>query len=97
MREAHWHERDNRVLGYLLRENDGNGSARRLLVLFNASPETQRFVLPPGDGGWRLLLDTLDAHPASERESAPADKPRRLAPRSIQIFTGPGEETAIHE
>jgi glycogen operon protein len=97
MREAHWHERDNRVLGYLLREIDGNGSARRLLVLFNASPETQRFVLPPGDGGWRLLLDTLDAHPASERESALADKPRRLAPRSIQIFTGPGEETAIHE
>jgi glycogen operon protein len=60
MHEAHWHERDNRVLGYLLRENDGNGDARRLLVLFNASTQGRAFALPPSADGWRLLLDTLD-------------------------------------
>ena len=87
MREAHWHERDNRVLGYLLRENGGNGDARRLLVLFNASTQSRAFALPPSEGGWRLLLDTLDARPDFDREPAVADSPRQLAPCSIQILT----------
>ena len=90
MREAHWHERDNRALGYLLRENDGNGDARRLLVLFNASTEPQRFALPPSEGGWRLMLDTVDTHCGFEQDPATVESPRQLAARSIQIYTGSG-------
>lgn len=91
MREAHWHERGNRVLGYLLRENGSGGDTRRLLVLFNAADEAQSFALPEYDGGWRLLVDSVEAgcpiHPGDEM----AESPSLLAPRSVQIFAARGE------
>ena len=87
MHEAHWHERDNRLLGYLMRETDGEGDARRLLVLFNAADEAQDFELPPAADGWRLLLDTFEARPNMDSGIGNAEFARRLAPRSIQILT----------
>jgi glycogen operon protein len=91
MREAHWHERDNRVLGYLLRENGSSGDTRRLLVLFNASDEAQNFVLPARDGGWRLLVDSVDSGCPARPAGQEAVSPCRLAPRSVQIFATPGD------
>jgi len=91
MREVHWHERDSRVLGYLLRENDNGGDARRLLVLFNASTEVQDFELPACDGGWRLVIDSVETVEAKHSESSEVGSPYKLPPRSIHVFTARDE------
>ncbi len=87
MREAHWHERENHVLGYLLTENGhGSGGSRLLLVLFNAGAEPQDFVLPAYHGvGWQLMIDSSD--PEIEPKPMAAGTRLELAPKSVRIFS----------
>ena len=97
MRDEHWHERDNRVLGYLLIETDGalNSQARKLLVLFNASSETRPFRLPVDEEpAWRCIADTADGSAAEEILAAGSSL--SLAPRSIRILDGAAAERENH-
>jgi len=86
MLDAHWHERDNLTLGYLISENGpAGGDARRLLVLFNAAPRAQVFILPRGIAqAWRRLVDSNLTAP--EGELIDAGSSLDLVPRSLQIF-----------
>ena len=87
MHEAHWHERDSQVLGYLLSEKiNGERESRLLLVLLNASPEPQEFVLPAGaDDRWRLQVDTSGDAALDSTELAPASVVT-LVGKSLQIY-----------
>ncbi len=89
MLDAHWHERDNSTLGYLLSETNGNGNshARKLLVLFNASPKAEAFRLPRDEApAWRMLVNTAD--PAAAEQTLSAGARLKLAGRSLQILRG---------
>ncbi|TDG14921.1 glycogen debranching enzyme GlgX [Seongchinamella unica] len=90
MREEHWHEHHNRLLGYLLTETSAHASAvpRFLLVIFNADRSTAEFTVPESPGGdWRLFADT--ARPGCEGQSPPVRGLTTLtiAACSIQILT----------
>ena len=86
MLDQHWHERGDRVLGYLLSGNGGADSqADKLLVVFNASSEVQPFRLPADESpAWRLFADTADS--ASADDTLAAGTSLTLAPRSLQIL-----------
>ncbi len=93
MLDTHWHERENLALGYLISENGfADGDAQRMLVLFNAAPRAQEFVLPADRAGaWRRVIDSdLDA---PEDELVAAESGVTLAPRSLQIFSADGAGT----
>ena len=91
MLDEHWHERDNRVLGYLLSEINGDSQARKLLVLFNASPVEQPFRLPLAEAcAWRRIADSAD--PAAGEELLAPGASLELRPRSLQIFGGAAAE-----
>lgn len=58
MREEHWHEAHNQLLGYLLVEETENGK-RLLLVVFNGGDQTRQFHLPCCEfDHWHRLVDT---------------------------------------
>ncbi len=87
MLDRHWHERDHYTLGYLLSETQDNGDsqARKLLVLFNASPEAENFCLPRGEApAWERLFDTAD--PAAPNETLAAGTRLKLVNCSLQIL-----------
>ncbi|MGD8841707.1 MAG: hypothetical protein PVI70_19020, partial [Gammaproteobacteria bacterium] len=67
------------------------GDVRRLLVLFNASAETQDFELPVYDGGWRLIVDSVEPGRAKLSEPREVESPYRLEPRSIHVLTARGK------
>ncbi len=87
MRDTHWHERDNLALGYLISDNGpADGDAWRMLVLFNAAPRAQQFVLPADAAdAWRRLVDTDVSADGEERIAAASSV--TLGPRSLQIFS----------
>jgi len=62
MRDEHWHEHQNKVLGYLLiGESDGvEGGTEKILVVFNGGLNREEFQLPleGPESHWQLLLDT---------------------------------------
>ncbi|QIB65197.1 glycogen debranching protein GlgX [Kineobactrum salinum] len=94
MREEHWHEHLNQLLGYLLTDTSGaaDGPPRYLLVIFNAAAERYHFTLPATPAGsWQLLADT--ARPAigeASRESYEARTTLELAAHSVQILNNSG-------
>ncbi len=97
MRDAHWHERDNCTLGYLLSETNGNGDsqARKLLVLFNASPRVQTFCLPSGEApAWLRLVDSAD--PTLAEKTFTAGARLKLAGRSLQILRSASKRPGDH-
>ena len=96
MRETHWHERHNQVIGYLLTGAGASpGEAESaLLVIFNASPHEQSFTMPPAlHYRWHMLLDT--AADGAVDEAVDSGSSTTLAPRSTRIFSAgaaaPGE------
>ena len=91
MREQHWHERDNHVLGYLLAENDvSSASARVLLVLFNAADENHYFTLPKYTrANWQLLVSSTEDEVDSEL--LPPGSRVELMSKSVQIFSSAGK------
>ncbi len=87
MLDPHWHERDNRTLGYLLSTTDDNGDsqASKLLVLFNASLQAETFCLPRDEAeAWLVLIDTAD--PARGEKTIAAGARLKMAGRSLQIL-----------
>ena len=69
MSDENWHERERRVLGYLLTEG-GEPDSRYLLVIFNASRHAESFRLPARpEGIWKMIIDTG----AMEQENAEAE------------------------
>jgi len=92
MRDEHWHEHRNQLLGYLLTEkpDDATGESRCLLVIFNAAREECGFTLPAiATPGWRLVVDTADPEAPSGLEAPCLLAPVTvmLAPCSLQILT----------
>ncbi|MDO8861702.1 glycogen debranching protein GlgX [Haliea sp. E1-2-M8] len=92
MRDEHWHEHRNQLLGYLLTEkpDDDTGESRCLLVIFNAAREEHSFTLPAiATPGWRLVVDTADPEAVSGAEAPCLLAPVTvmLAPCSLQILT----------
>tara|TARA_R110002110_G_scaffold240244_2_gene456423 strand:+ start:15399 stop:17528 length:2130 start_codon:yes stop_codon:yes gene_type:complete len=99
MRDEHWHEHRNQLLGYLLTEkpDDDTGESRCLLVIFNAAREEHSFNLPAiATSGWRLVVDTADPDAVSGAEAPCLLAPVTvmLAPCSLQILTNCTIDTA---
>ncbi len=90
MREGHWHEHDNRQLGYLLTESTDTEQSgpRYLLVLFNGADSDHTFTLPPSPAGqWWLFLDTAEEVTTTAEKGVKTDGEVKLAAASIQILT----------
>lgn len=89
MREEHWHEHHNQLLGYLLTEPAGEGGlpARHLLVIFNAAEQAQTFRLPLAPAqDWYLFADTArNLRPGPTDCLAPGAE-LSLEARSLQIL-----------
>ncbi|PLW69670.1 glycogen debranching protein GlgX [Pseudohalioglobus lutimaris] len=90
MRQEHWHERDTRVLGYLLSERSEyeTDDSRQLLVIFNAADESQHFSLPqtvPSE--WQVIIDTAKEESTDLYWTGMAAKQLTLAPRSVVVMT----------
>lgn len=89
MREEHWHEHHNQLLGYLLTEPAGEDGlpARHLLVIFNAGEHSCEFRLPAvPEQDWYLFADTArDSHAGPTTCHAPGFT-LTLAARSMQIL-----------
>ncbi len=89
MREEHWHEGHNRLLGYLLVEpaKDKQGSRLLLLVIYNAHAETRQFRLPESEfERWRLWVDTADEDGGFEGAWVDAQAPLTLLSYSMKIL-----------
>jgi isoamylase len=95
MRDEHWHEAGNRLLGYLLADNGRHDpSARRyLLVLLNAA-EARSFQLPVLENRtWTLLLDSARPSTAQLHFREAAGASVELQAASLQVLTaGPERE-----
>jgi pullulanase/glycogen debranching enzyme len=88
MREEHWHEHHNQLLGYLLTENANPGAPCFLLVIFNAAPDTESFTLPVSPAGdWRLYVDTALDDAAVPTAELPGRSVLAVTGRSLQILT----------
>jgi glycogen operon protein len=78
MRDEHWHEHHNQLLGYLLTNPP---KREKLLVVFNSGTDSQGFKLPKTEKGglWKILVDTV-------AEDGAADTANKLKPLSkVQI------------
>jgi glycogen operon protein len=92
MRDEHWHEHRNHVVGYLLTESIASEVPlqRQLLVIFNAAPEAQGFTVPPcRSDDWHLIVDTA-RESAVMHEAVGAGSLLRLPPRSMKILIAGG-------
>jgi len=87
-RPPDWHGRDNRV-GCIVGDIQAQHGAL-LCLLFNATLEPARFVLPEGRaGGWRIVVDTSRDSPADAADPAnqrSASGEVVLGPRSTVIL-----------
>lgn len=93
MREEHWQEHHNFLLGYFLSSPVENFSRWQLLVIFNNSHETQEFVLPAGRSDpeqeqyrWRWLLDTTQENGVPRKASMEIVKKLQIEARSVAII-----------
>jgi isoamylase len=89
MREEHWHETHNRLLGYMLVEHPhGKTSARcLLLVIYNAHEEARNFALPACEfGRWRHLIDTVREEGGFDGIWIDCGEKVSLAPYSMRIL-----------
>ena len=92
MRDEHWHEHRNHVVGYLLTESIATEVPlqRQLLVIFNAALEAEGFTVPHcRTNDWHLIIDTARAH-AVIQESVDAGSRLQLVPRSMKILIAGG-------
>jgi isoamylase len=89
MREAHWHESHNQLLGYLLVEHSSppGDVERLLLVIFNAHDQPQNFTLPSCEfDHWLRLIDTVLESGVCDDKLDRGGELISLAPFSTQIF-----------
>ncbi|WP_239017257.1 glycogen debranching protein GlgX [Seongchinamella sediminis] len=90
MRDEHWQEHHNFLLGYWLTGND----RASVLVVFNNGSEQEQFLLPSLTGAhnesWQCLLDSRFAtgEPASPRVAAA--QAVAIGERSVAIFSNDG-------
>jgi len=94
MREEHWQEHHNFVLGYLLTSPGDCGGRIAILVIFNNSNQAQKFQLPryqpqPGEPHhrWHWLVDTNRETGVPEREPAEHGEELQIGERSIAILS----------
>ncbi|GAB3113266.1 glycogen debranching protein GlgX [Pseudomaricurvus hydrocarbonicus] len=79
MRDEHWHESHNQLLGYMLSEWHETAGKRMLLVIFNASDLERPFTLPLfGKGKWSHLLNTA-------MEPVDPDQPELMAGSKLDV------------
>ena len=90
MRDEHWHEHLNQVLGYLLiGESDGvEGGTEKILVIFNGDLDREVFQLPTEgpETHWQLLIDTSCRLAAMDGTLFANGESFALAPRSTRIL-----------
>ncbi len=90
MRDEHWHEHQNHLLGYLLiGESDRlAGGADKLLVIFNNGETDADFGLPEQgeETHWQLLLDTSTDTSAYGTALVENGNAARIQARSIKIY-----------
>jgi len=91
MRDEHWHEQHNQLLGFLLSEDVSISETRMILVIFNASVRVQNFTLPKHpQTGWKLAIDTALEEISDQHLHFAAGEVLTLYDRSIQVLTATG-------
>ncbi|MEH6580807.1 MAG: glycogen debranching protein GlgX [Halioglobus sp.] len=103
MREEHWQEHHNFLLGYLLTSPGEDGGRTAILVIFNNASQAQQFQLPkyqkePGEPEyhWHWLVDTSQESGIPERSPARHNEKLQIEERSIAILSC-GNEVSINE
>lgn len=88
-----WNGDDNTLIALLKADEAGNGAARDVLILINATGDPREFILPPVAKGtkWRLFVDTAAAPPFDvypDQDGPPPPRSRRLtlSYRSMCVF-----------
>jgi glycogen operon protein len=103
MREEHWQESHNAVLGYLLSEPRKDEARIAILVIFNNSNQNQDFQLPASQTRsgrrelpWHWLVDTVQETGAPTRPRATPGETLQIGERSLAILSA-GKETGYGE
>ncbi len=86
MREEHWQEHHNYVLGYLLSNAEADGVKQYTLVIFNNSRQPRHFILPPRQSEWQWLLDTSKESGIPDISALTGGEKLLLEERSVKIF-----------
>lgn len=88
MREEHWQEHHNFLLGYLLVDTDGQQKDSCVLVVFNAGDQPQEFQLPLREDAkpWKWLVDTEQVNGVPRNSCVAAGEKLQLAERSVVIL-----------
>lgn len=93
MREEHWQEHHNFLLGYLLTSPSTGQTRIAILVIFNNSDQTRYFQLPqyktkPGERSysWHWLVDTNRETGVPQRPVAEHGEKLQIEERSIAIL-----------
>jgi isoamylase len=94
MREEHWQEHHNFLLGYLLASPVGEQSRVAVLVIFNNSMERQEFQLPTFQAKpvepeypWHWLVDTNQEDGVPQKVSAAHGDKLQIEERSVAILS----------
>ena len=86
MREEHWQEHHNYVLGYRVSSPDQEASRTSTLVIFNNSHKPQQFKVPGKDLTWEWLLDTTDEQGMPTERQVDSRQKIQLNERSVSIL-----------
>lgn len=88
MREEHWQEHHNFLLGYLASSFGDDGSAVYLLVIFNNSHQSETFQLPSYSASqqWRWVIDTQQLNGAPVVSELGVGERVKVAARSVAIL-----------
>lgn len=94
MRDEHWQEQHNFVLGYLLSDLDTAFSCPHVLVVFNNSKQPQQFKLPVIEPSqdWLWHVDTREPNGVPKIKHLGANESLQLESRSVVILCT-GQET----
>jgi glycogen operon protein len=88
MREEHWQEHHNFLLGYLLSLPNANNELEWVLVIFNNSLQPQDFILPQCEPNqqWHCSIDTAQESGIAPQKTITAGEKISVDYRSVQIL-----------
>lgn len=88
MREEHWQEHHNHLLGYLLSGPINTGPRHYLLVIFNNGAEHRSFQLPANDAGkgWNWLVDTTQPNGVPLHSTLGSEAKIDITMRSVTVL-----------
>ena len=99
MREEHWQEHHNYLLGYLLSSPGDDQSRISVLVIFNNSSQQQTFIVPNSESKlrWHWLVDTHQETGAPRTQQVAAGESLNIEERSVAILSGGNRAGASKE